>query len=226
MRRRAQGCASLQQMRRCWFFIAAGFLSACGTLLSVTDDDGPPPVAVGDPDASEAGDREAGGDGGASPKEDASADASVDAEPPRPIAFVSSRLVAGDKGAGAMSALCQSLATLARLPGTYAALIRTAAAPTPVQALKSQTWYRPDGQLLFAGSMTAPITFFLTEKQTPLSGSATVWTGGTISQKNCDDWSDGDAQAEHGSPNKLDGKWLSYGSSTCSIPLPVYCFEL
>jgi hypothetical protein len=52
-----------------------------------------------------------------------------------------------------------------------------------------------------------------------------VWTGGPQSQSNCADWTDAGPQGGIGNPNAPDGRWLSYGSTTCSIPSHVYCFE-
>jgi hypothetical protein len=110
----------------------------------------------------------------------------ADAAATRPIAFVSSQVQRGDLGLPAFNQLCQQAATTAGLPGTYAALLGTPVA-SPVEALRSTTWYRTDGQLLFNGSMAATVRGFLTETKQVLPGSALVWTGGMLSQNNCSD---------------------------------------
>jgi hypothetical protein len=207
-------------MRAVWLILATGLLGACGTLLSVSADPDPLPAQRDASAPREAGD--GAPDASTPPPTDAAVD--VDAGPPRPIAFVSSQAKPGDIGRPAFDALCRNLALTAGLPGTYAALLGAPNA-RPVEALKSTTWFRVDGELLFDGSLTSPVVGFFTDKNVALPGSALVWTGGPQSQSTCADWSDGGPQGGIGNPNAPDARWLSYGSSTCSISNHVYCFE-
>jgi hypothetical protein len=209
-------------MRGLLLILAAGLLGACGTLLDIAPD---PDPTTARSDAGTTRDAEGGVKADASndasnPPTDASFD--VDAARPRPIAFVSSQTAVGYAGRSAFDAMCQQLATSAGLPGSYAALVGTPTA-SPVGTLRSTTWYRPDGQLLFDGTLAMPRMGFVTETAGAPGMGELVWTGAAVS--NCVDWSDGGLQGGHGNPNAATPAWLAFGSSTCTIGNHVYCFE-
>jgi hypothetical protein len=164
-------------------------------------------------------------------------DASVaDAAPKQYRAFVSSTTPTGNLGgiAGA-DALCNSLATAAKLGGTYRAWISVSGADAIDHITSTGPWHLVNGQLVAANKaeLTSGDLDHLIDKDekggTPTEAEDRVWTAtgpnGRYVGPDCAQWTGVGSGVVGEARNDNTNKWTALIDEMCTEVNRVYCFE-
>lgn len=229
-----------------WLAPTCALLAACNAItgasdLVVGDDAGPggPGADAGAADATVVGADASPGDDAADAR-DAEGDVKVDAPPDggRTV-FVTSAVVPGNFGVtgglAAGDALCNQLASDAKLPGTYVAWLSSSTVSALSRVTGLGPWYRRDGVLvtskfaLGGDTISAPINRTETGLDlSTVSGEDRVWTGtrlGSFYSSNCNDWTAGAGGGAAGNLKNTGSGWTQTSQPNCGNSLHLYCFE-
>jgi hypothetical protein len=154
--------------------------------------------------------------------------------------FVTSTAQQGNLGGlGGADAICQNLATVAGLPGTYLAWLSDAtqspATRFPTQStgtyqLVNGTTIANSWTDLTDGALAAPIN--VTEAGLPQGGLpvyTSTKTNGTVKDPTqvCNGWTSNSNTfgAGTGDPDQTHASWTELGGVICTAPLGLYCFQ-
>ena len=176
------------------------------------------------------------------PTPTADAGAPADAAPPdaakKPLrAFVSSALRTGNLGGvTAADQLCTTLATTAKLGGTYRAYLSVAGADAIDHITSAGPWQLVSGEIVAdnKAGLTAGALKHLIDKDengmTPPAAEDRVWTAtgpnGRLATPNCGQWTGTGTGLVGEARNANTGEWTALQAEGCDQVNRIYCFEL
>jgi hypothetical protein len=153
-------------------------------------------------------------------------------------AFLSEKSFMPASGIAGADAVCAAEAGGAGLAGTFLALLATtdASAASRFDDAPGANWLRMDGVAIgaagvgpFSGALlNAPLNLTLAGEyianEAVVTGAERPRDPSINSNASCANWVDGLANANIGSPSRVD-RWFFDGGVSCSYPGRVYCFE-
>jgi len=151
--------------------------------------------------------------------------------------FVSSALNPGNLGGvAAADQLCTSLATSAKLGGTYRAWLSISGSDAVDHITSAGPWQLVTGEIVAddkAGLTSGALKHLIDKDEkgvTPPEAEDRVWTGsganGRYIGPDCAQWASGGTGLVGEARNGATGKWGSLGSEACGEVNRIYCFEL
>jgi hypothetical protein len=170
-------------------------------------------------------------------------EAGADTSPPVDAAktplrvFVSSAVKTGNLGGiAAADQLCTTLATTAKLGGTYRAWLSVAGADAVDHITSAGPWQLVSGEIVAddkAGLTSGALKHLIDKDEngaTPPVEEDRAWTGtganGRYAGPDCAQWAGGGNGLVGEARNNANGQWGALGNEACGEQNRIYCFEL